>query len=125
MECVSGIGYGVDGERQVFLHLRAVCVYLAGGIGDGECAVGGGKNVEICIVAALVDTAVRGSPFAIDGDGCVGTVGVIGVLGPRRMNYKQVLQTLGDIGGSISQMMEEDKQLPHGNTKKGDNDGGN
>jgi transcriptional regulator of heat shock response len=53
------------------------------------------------------------------------TVGVIGVLGPRRMNYKQVLQTLGDIGGSISLMMDEDKQLPHGNAKEGDSDGGN
>ena len=53
------------------------------------------------------------------------TVGVIGVLGPRRMNYKQVLQTLGDIGGSISQMMDEDKQLAEGKVKKGDNDGGN
>ncbi len=35
------------------------------------------------------------------------TVGYIGVIGPRRMNYKQVLQTLGDIGGSISSMIDE------------------
>ena len=51
------------------------------------------------------------------------TVGVIGVLGPRRMNYKQVLQTLGDIGGSISLMMDEDRQLAQKNSKEGDKDG--
>lgn len=48
------------------------------------------------------------------------TVGVIGVLGPRRMNYKQVLQTLGDIGGSISLMFDDERQLPDG-SKKEDN----
>lgn len=48
------------------------------------------------------------------------TVGVIGVLGPRRMNYKQVLQTLGDIGGSIASMIDEERQLPDG-SKKEDN----
>jgi heat-inducible transcriptional repressor len=36
------------------------------------------------------------------------TVGVIGVLGPRRMNYKQVLETLDDISGNISGMINED-----------------
>ena len=41
------------------------------------------------------------------------TVGVIGVLGPRRMNYKQVLQTLDEIGGSISCVMDE-QQLADG-----------
>ena len=34
------------------------------------------------------------------------TVGVIGVLGPRRMNYKQVLQTIGEITESISSMID-------------------
>ena len=33
------------------------------------------------------------------------TVGVIGVLGPRRMNYRQVLKTIDDITGSISNMI--------------------
>lgn len=33
------------------------------------------------------------------------TVGVIGVLGPRRMNYKQVLQAIDEITGSIASMM--------------------
>ncbi len=36
------------------------------------------------------------------------TVGVIGVLGPRRMNYKQVLETIGDITENISSMFEVD-----------------
>ena len=49
------------------------------------------------------------------------TVGVIGVLGPRRMNYKQVLQTLGDIGESISFMMDEERQLGDGSSTKGEN----
>lgn len=39
------------------------------------------------------------------------TVGIIGVLGPRRMNYKQVLKTIDEIGGSISVMFDEEKQL--------------
>ncbi len=42
------------------------------------------------------------------------TVGVIGVLGPRRMNYRQVLQTLDEIGGSISVMFDEERQLKEG-----------
>lgn len=52
------------------------------------------------------------------------TIGVIGVLGPRRMNYKQVLQTLGNIGENISQIMNEERQLPDV-TEKGDPNGGN
>ena len=35
------------------------------------------------------------------------TVGVIGVLGPRRMNYRQVLQTIDDISGSIAGMLND------------------
>ena len=43
------------------------------------------------------------------------TVGVIGVIGPRRMNYKQVLKTLGDISGNISTIIgEEESSLPDG-----------
>ena len=37
------------------------------------------------------------------------TVGVIGVIGPRRMNYKQVLKTLGDISGNISNIIGEEE----------------
>ena len=51
------------------------------------------------------------------------TVGVIGVLGPRRMNYRQVLQTIDEIGGSIAVMFDEEKQLSEGN-RKADGDGG-
>lgn len=39
------------------------------------------------------------------------TVGIIGVLGPRRMNYRQVLQTIDEIGGSIAVMFDEERQL--------------
>ena len=55
------------------------------------------------------------------------TIGIIGVLGPRRMNYKQVLKTLDDIGGNISGMMNETGELKAGNItdkERGDNDGG-
>lgn len=52
------------------------------------------------------------------------TVGVIGVLGPRRMNYRQVLQAIDEIGGSISSMFDEELQLSEGNKEKGENDGG-
>ena len=36
------------------------------------------------------------------------TVGVIGVIGPRRMNYKQVLKTLGAISQNIANIIDED-----------------
>ena len=52
------------------------------------------------------------------------TVGIIGVLGPRRMNYKQVLKALDEIGGSISSIMGEEKQLKEGNSDKGESNGG-
>ncbi len=35
------------------------------------------------------------------------TVGVIGVIGPRRMNYKQVLKAIDDIGGNLCAMFDE------------------
>ena len=50
------------------------------------------------------------------------TVGIIGVLGPRRMDYRKVLQTIEEIGGSISHMMDEGKQLKEGNG--GEHNGG-
>ena len=37
------------------------------------------------------------------------TVGVVGVIGPRRMNYKQVLKTLGDISGNISNIIGDEE----------------
>ncbi len=52
------------------------------------------------------------------------TVGVIGVLGPRRMNYKQVLETIDDLVGNISGMIGS--EIPAQNTiaGKGEKDGG-
>lgn len=54
------------------------------------------------------------------------TVGIIGVLGPRRMNYRQVLKTIDEIGGSIAVMFDEERQLKEGNIskEKGENNGG-
>jgi heat-inducible transcriptional repressor len=48
------------------------------------------------------------------------TVGYVGVLGPRRMNYKQVLEALGDIGGNITCMIDDDRRLGEGNKKEED-----
>ncbi len=45
------------------------------------------------------------------------TVGVIGVLGPRRMNYRQVLQAIDEIGGSISVLFDEQSTLDDGKDK--------
>ena len=55
------------------------------------------------------------------------TVGVIGVLGPRRMNYRQVLKTIDEIGGSIAVMFDEERQLGEAKTNKdtGESNGGN
>lgn len=50
-------------------------------------------------------------------------VGVIGVLGPRRMNYRQVLQTIDEISGSIAGMINDaPKSITEG--KKGEEDAG-
>ena len=51
------------------------------------------------------------------------TVGVIGVLGPLRMDYKNVLRTIDEIGGSVADMIGDDRKLD-GKVKEGDNDGG-
>ena len=48
------------------------------------------------------------------------TVGFIGVLGPQRMNYKQVLKALDEIGGSLSSVIGEQNQLESG-TKETEN----
>ena len=52
------------------------------------------------------------------------TVGVIGVLGPRRMNYKQVLETIDDLVGNISGMIGSETPAQNTITGKGENDGG-
>ena len=82
---------------------------------DINVLIGSESSVKVMNNSSLVFTPIKKNGR---------TVGVIGVLGPRRMNYKQVLQTLGDIGESISSMMDEDRQLAQGNSKEGDSDGG-
>ncbi len=52
------------------------------------------------------------------------TVGVIGVLGPRRMDYRKVLRTIGEIGESISDMIGDGNALKDGNTNGGKDNGG-
>ena len=47
------------------------------------------------------------------------TVGVIGVLGPLRMDYKNVLRTIDEIGGSISDMIGENRELGEGEKNGG------
>ena len=51
------------------------------------------------------------------------TLGVIGVLGPRRMNYKQVLETIDDLVGNISDMIDGEAHTQNTITGKGENDG--
>ena len=79
---------------------------------DINVLIGSESSVKVMNNSSLVFTPIKKNGR---------TVGVIGVLGPRRMNYKQVLQTLGDIGGSISSMIDEERQLGDG-SKKEDND---
>ena len=42
------------------------------------------------------------------------TVGAVGVIGPRRMDYAKVLATLESIGGNISNIIGEPKELSDG-----------
>jgi heat-inducible transcriptional repressor len=64
-------------------------------------------------VHVMKNSALVFKPIKKDGR----TVGIIGVLGPRRMNYRQVLQTIEDIGGSISVMFGESNMLEDGKEK--------
>ena len=50
-------------------------------------------------------------------------VGVIGILGPRRMDYKKVLQTIEEIGAGISGMIDGERALKPGNTDGGEENG--
>ena len=72
---------------------------------DINVLIGSESSVKVMNNSALVFTPIKRNGR---------TVGVIGVLGPRRMNYKQVLQTLGDIGGSIAFMIDEERQIGEG-----------
>ena len=50
-------------------------------------------------------------------------VGVIGILGPRRMDYKKVLQTIEEIGAGISGMIDGEHALKPPNTDGGKENG--
>ncbi|MBE6596620.1 MAG: heat-inducible transcription repressor HrcA [Ruminococcaceae bacterium] len=52
------------------------------------------------------------------------TVGVIGVLGPRRMDYKKVLETLEGIGESITGIIGGERALKEGDHNGGEHNGG-
>lgn len=52
------------------------------------------------------------------------TIGVIGILGPRRMNYKQVLSTIEEITGSISTMIDGDPSAEKQIMGEGEGNGG-
>ncbi len=41
-------------------------------------------------------------------------IGAIGIIGPRRMDYSRVIETLEQISGSISEIMDGGKSLPPG-----------
>ncbi|MBQ9782977.1 MAG: hypothetical protein IJW44_00470 [Clostridia bacterium] len=83
---------------------------------DINVLIGSESPVEVMNNSALVFKPIKKNGR---------TVGVIGVLGPRRMNYKQVLKAIDDITGNISTMIdgEPPKQIP-GKTGKGENNGG-
>jgi len=93
-----------------------------------------GDNINVLIgsespVKVMNNSALVFKPIKKNGK----TVGVIGVLGPRRMNYKQVLKTIDDLAGNISDMIEGEGAPPYkqieGKTEKnsgekGEHDGG-
>ena len=80
-----------------------------------------GDNISVFIgsespVKVMNNSALVFKPIKKNGR----TVGIIGVLGPRRMNYRQVLQAIDEIGGSISVMFNEERQLERPPNKGGD-----
>ncbi|MBO7249995.1 MAG: heat-inducible transcription repressor HrcA [Clostridia bacterium] len=50
-------------------------------------------------------------------------VGIIGILGPRRMDYKKVLQTIEEIGAGITGMIDGERALGAPNTDGGEDNG--
>ncbi len=69
---------------------------------DIGVVIGSESSVEVMNNSALVF-----KPIKKNGK----TVGVIGVLGPRRMNYKQVLKAIDDIGENLSVMFDGEDAL--------------
>ena len=96
------------GELLGTLERKDEILDLVAGAGDDDINVliGSESPVKVMNNSALVF-----KPIKKNGK----TVGIIGVLGPRRMNYRQVLQAIDEIGGSISVMFDEEKQLTDGN----------
>ena len=89
---------------------------MSGSIGDEiSVLIGSESPVKVMNNSSLVFKPIKKNGR---------TVGVIGVLGPRRMNYRQVLQTIDEIGGSISVMFDEERHLNEGMIKEVDGDGG-
>ncbi len=79
--------------------------------GDGiNVLIGSESSVQVMNNSSLVFKPIRKNGR---------TVGVIGVLGPLRMDYKNVLRTIDEIGGSIADMIGDAREL-----KKGENDDG-
>ncbi len=71
-------------------------------------------------VGVMNDSALVFKPIKKNGR----TVGVIGVLGPRRMNYRQVLSAIEDITVSISHMIGEENPPNNQISDKGEGHGG-
>ena len=69
---------------------------------DINVLIGSESSVKVMKNSSLVF-----KPIKRDGR----TVGVVGVLGPRRMNYKQVLKAIDEIGGSLSSSMDDERLL--------------
>jgi len=80
---------------------------------DINVLIGSESSVKVMKNSSLVF-----KPIKKDGR----TVGVVGVLGPRRMNYKQVLKTIDEIGGSLSSMIEDERQI-ESESKEREDDG--
>jgi len=82
---------------------------------DGEdvnVVIGKESSVKVINNSTLVFKPIRSNGK---------TVGAIGVIGPLRMDYARVLATLDNLGGNISHLLNEPKQLPKGDK----NDRGN
>ncbi|MBR7111318.1 MAG: heat-inducible transcription repressor HrcA [Clostridia bacterium] len=78
---------------------------------DGEdvnVVIGKESSVKVINNSTLVFKPIRSNGK---------TVGAIGVIGPLRMDYARVLTTLDNLGGNISYLLNETKQLPEGDKK--------
>ncbi len=81
-----------------------------------------GENVNVvigkeCSVKVINNSTLVFKPIRSNGK----TVGAIGVIGPLRMDYARVLATLDNLGGNISHLLNEPKQLPEGDKNDGRN----